>query len=108
MADTSIFAEVLLPQGGYLKIGKVLRQAIDENGKLIGIHNNNTLLSTLAYSVEFQDGAVNIYGTNIIAENISSQCDSDELYTNYMEDILDHKRDGSEIPKSEKYYKTKQ
>ena len=60
---------MLLPQREYLKIGKVILQEIDETGKLIGSRNENPLLKTFLYDVEFQDGAVKKYGYNIIAEN---------------------------------------
>ena len=89
-----------------MKIGKVLFQAIYEKGKFFGNHNKNPLLNTLVYDVQFQDGTVKRYGSSTIAENILSQCDLDGLCTNAMEAILDYKRDGSAITKSEKYYKT--
>ena len=91
-----------------MNIGKTIRQAIDDNGKVIGSHNDNPLLNTLAYDVEFQDRADKRYGYNIIAEKILSQCNPDGFYTNVMEAILDHKHDGSAISKSESYYKTNQ
>ena len=48
-----MFSEDLLPKGETLKIGKVLHQSIDENGKIIVIHNENPLLNNIAYNVEF-------------------------------------------------------
>ena len=86
-----------------MKIDKSLRQTMDEHGEFIYIHNDNPILNTLAYNVEFQDGSIKRHGANIIAENISSQCNPDRFYTNVMEAILDHKRDGPAIPKSENY-----
>ena len=77
MADTLVFDKVLLPKWNDLKIGKVLCQAIDENEKWIGIHNNNPLLNTLVYDVELPDSDVKRYVANIISENILSQCDPD-------------------------------
>ena len=67
VAETLIFSKVLLPQGESLNIGKILHQEIDDTGKLIGIHNENNLLNTLAYDVDFRDGDVKRYGYNIIA-----------------------------------------
>ena len=74
-----------------MKTGKVLHQVIDENRKLIVIHNENPLLNNLAYNVEFQDSTVKRYRANIIAENILSQCNPDGFYMNVMESITDHK-----------------
>ena len=58
MAENLIFAEVLLPQGEDLMTKKVLQQAIDDNGKLIGSHNEKILMNTLAYNIELQDQEV--------------------------------------------------
>ena len=70
VADTLIFFEVLTPQRETLNIIKLLCQAIYENGKLIGINDENSLLNTMAYNVELPDDAAMRYGANIIAENI--------------------------------------
>ena len=45
---------------------------------------------------------------NIIAENLLSQVSLDGFHTNVLKAILDHKRDGTTVPMSEKYFKTKQ
>ena len=103
-----ISAEVLLPQGEVPQLSKLLRQYVDDNGKLIGNHNENALLNNLVYDVELPDGAVKNYAANIIAENMLAQCDQDGFYTNVMEVIMDHKRDGAAVPMSEKYFTTKQ
>ena len=67
MADTLIFAELMIPKGGDLDIGKVLHQAIYGNGKFIGSHNDKPLLNNIAYGVELQDGSVKRCGYSIIA-----------------------------------------
>ena len=61
-------SEVLLPQGGALNIEKLLLKEIYDNRKLIGSHNENPLINTLAYDVEFQDGVVKRGGAKTIAE----------------------------------------
>ena len=75
---------------------------------MIGNHNGNLLLNTLVYDVEFPDGAVKKYAGNIIVENVLAQCDPDGFNSNGMEVIMDHKRDGTAVPMSEKYFMTKQ
>ena len=62
-----IFYEVMIPQGNALNVEKVIRQAIDENGKFIGSHNDKPLLNNIAYGVELQDGSVKRCGYSIIA-----------------------------------------
>ena len=93
---------MLLPQGKEQKLAKVIRQAVDKNGTTIGNHTVNLLLNTLLYDVEFPDGAVRRYAANMIAENVLAQCDADGFYTNVMATVLDHKRDGTSVPMSEK------
>ena len=104
----TISAEVLLTQGETPQLANVLSQYINKNGKVIGNYKKNPLLNTLVYDVELPDGAVKNYAANIIAENMLAQCDQDGFYTNVMEVILDHKRDRTAVPMSEKYFMTKQ
>ena len=89
-------------------MAKVLRKSVDENGQVIGAHNENPLLNTLVYNVEFPDGDVKKYAAKLIAENVLSQVDPNCYYTNTMEAILDHKRDGTAVPIADKFFKTKQ
>ena len=89
-------------------MAKVLRKSVDENGKVIVAHNENTLLNTLVYDVEFPDGDVKKYAANLIAENFLSQVDPNGYYTNTMEAILDNKRDGTTVRMADKFFKTKQ
>ena len=79
-----ISADVLLPQGQVPQLSKLLRQYVDDNGKLIGNHNENALLNNLVYDVELPDGDVNKYAADIIAETLLAQCDPDWFYTNLM------------------------
>ena len=70
---------------------------------MIASHDENPLMNNFAYDMELPEGAVMRCGANTIAENILSQCEPNEFYINTMEAIMDHKRDGSAIPKYEKY-----
>ena len=57
--------------------GRVVRRARDSAGELIGKTNPNPLLDTSEYEVQFEDGAVERYHANIIAEHIYSRVDSE-------------------------------
>ena len=107
MMDTLIHSEVMLSQGEDFHMAKVISRAVDEKGRVIGNYNENPVLNTLVYNVEFPDGEIKKYAANIIAENVLSQCDVDGHYTNLMEAIIDHKRDGSAVKMCDKYIKTK-
>ena len=58
LTDLLIHAEVHLPQGEEMQCAKVLRRSKNENGEVIGTYNENPILNTLVYDVEFPDGDV--------------------------------------------------
>ena len=107
LADTLIHSEVLLPHGEDLQMAKVLRRSVNPEGRVIGNANDNPLLNTLMYDVEFPDGNIKKYAANIIAENVLVNCDSEGFYSSQMSCIVDHKCDGSAVPMEQKYIKSK-
>ena len=46
------------------------------------------------------DGAMERYNANIIAENIYSQVDKDGTTITYLSEIVDHRRDETAVPKT--------
>ena len=108
LTDVLISAEVLLPQGEEQQLAKVLRRSVDQDGKFIGQLHKNPLFNTLIYDIEFPNGDVRKYAANIIAVNLLAQVDPEGYHTNVLEEILDHKRNGTAVPMSGKYFKTKQ
>ena len=108
LTDVLISAEVLLPQGEEQRLAKVLRRSVDRYGQVIEQHHKNTLFNTLMYDIEFPNGDVRKYSDNIIAVNLLAQVNLEGFHTNVLEAILDHKRDGTAVPMSGKYFKTKQ
>ena len=48
--------EVMLPKNGQLHRGTVRKRVLSENGDPVGLANENPLLDTREYVVEFQDG----------------------------------------------------
>ena len=89
-----ISAKVMLPRGGHsFASGRVLKRARDENGELIGKENSNPLLDSSVYEVEFEDGTVERYHANIIAEHIYSQLDGDGYGRTLLDEIIDHRMD---------------
>ena len=96
-ADNYVGAEVNLPLGGTVQAGRVIRRARDESGDLTGVRNENPILDTRTYEVEFPDGQLAEYSANLIAEHMVSQCDPDGNQYLLMEAIVDHKKDGKAI-----------
>ena len=70
----------------------------------IGKRNNNPLLDTHEYLVEFPDGSIGEYTTNIIAEHLYSQVDSEGRQYLLLNEIEDHQRDASAISADDGFY----
>ena len=92
--DTMINAEVRLQQGHEFVTGKVKRHALGPSGRTIS-WSDDPIMNSMIYEVEFPDRQVKEYSTNIIAENILSQADSDGYSMQLMQVIVDYKRDDS-------------
>ena len=88
--DPYIAARAHIPQGDTKEFGVVVRRKKDANGNLIGVSNSNPLLDTSIYEVEFDSGEAQAYNTNIIAESIFSQVDSDGYTTFTLKEIVNH------------------
>jgi hypothetical protein len=96
-------AEVLLPNGGDVTRAKVIGQKRDADGLPVGLQNNNPILDTREYEVEFPDGATDIFTAIIIAESMYSQIDGDGHSFLLMSEITDHKTDGTAVSKDNGY-----
>lgn len=105
--DRFIHAEVSLPQGEKLSSAKVIGVSKDSNGDSVGLFNENPLLNTIIYDVEFPDGMVRQYAANTIAENILSQVDEDGHSHNVIEAVIDYSTDGHAVQKGNEYVVTK-
>jgi len=70
----------------------------DNDGNPVGRASDNPLLDTREYLVEFVDGSTEAYTTNLIAEAMYSQVDEEGHLQVLMEDINDHRKDGSAVP----------
>jgi hypothetical protein len=107
MTDLLINAEVLLPQGESEQMAKVLRRAVDDDGKMIGTFNNNPILNTIVYEVEFPDGTVREYAANVIAENILQQVDPNGRHSHVLDGIVGHKKDGHAVSNDDAFVVTR-
>ena len=61
---------MLLPRGEGVEHGKVIGRKRDQDSHPIGHSNANPLLNTRVYEVEFQDGHIQAYLANTMAENM--------------------------------------
>jgi hypothetical protein len=80
-----------------------LRRKRSHNGDAIGIRNPNPILNTHAYEVEFADGSLETYHTNLIAENIYSQVDDKGRSFVLLSKIVDHHKEPTAIAIEDAY-----
>ena len=107
ITDYLIHSEIHLPQGEEMRAAKVLRRSRNEDGEIVGTHNENPLMNTLVYDVEFPDGEVREYSANILAENMYAQVDADGHTHTMLDSIIDYSKDGNAVSKEDGYVITK-
>jgi hypothetical protein len=107
LSDRLIHAELTLPQGEKMMNAKVIGRHKDKNGNIIGSFNENPILNTIVYDVEFPDGAMKQYAANLIAENMYSQVDSEGHHYSLLDSIIDYGTDGNAVPLGKEYVITK-
>ena len=72
------------------------------DGKVMGAYNDNPILNTVLYEVEFPDRKVREYAANV--ENMLTQVDSNGFTLTMMKGIIDFKMGPAvAVPKDEKY-----
>ncbi len=96
-----ISAQVILPRSGEKAVGRVIKRKRDEDGHFVGKSHSNPLLDTTLYDVEFEDGLVETYAANQIAEGIFAQVDDEGREYLLIDEIVDHKRTGEALSKDD-------
>jgi Reverse transcriptase (RNA-dependent DNA polymerase) len=104
--DRMINMELALPQGDSLKLAKVIRRSVNHEGKFTGTYDENPLLNSMTYDVEFPDGEVKEYSANVIAENLLSQVDTEGSHLNIFDCILEHKSNDTALTQEDAYLVT--
>ncbi|MGH7974682.1 MAG: reverse transcriptase domain-containing protein, partial [bacterium] len=99
--DKYISAQVLLPKGDGLVSCRVLNRKRDHDGHPVGQHNSNPILDSRVYNVEFPDGNVQEYAANVVAESLYAQVDDEGNQYMIMQEIIDHKKDGTAVSKDD-------
>ena len=102
--DKYISAKVQFMQGDQLKSGVVKGRKRHLDGHFIGHYHENPILDTSIYEVEFEDGHVEAYHANQIAEAIYASVDNEGNTVYLVKEILDHSRDGSALRGDDGWY----
>ena len=102
--DTYVNMELALARGDdgpqFARVTKRLR---DAHGRPIGTANDNPILDTRLFEVEYLDGHKASLSANTIAENLFSQIDDEGNRFVLMESINDHRTNGNQIAKADSY-----
>ena len=101
--DKYLTAQVVVPLAGELTKGKVLKRKRDQNGNPTGVKNDNPILDTRQYDIQFPDGEIHTYTANVIAESLYSQVDSEGHESLYLAEIMDHKSNATAVTKDDAY-----
>ena len=88
-----------MPKGGESARAVVKARVKDADGVPLGRFNPNPLLDTRQYEVEFEDGSMDTFTANMIADNIYSQVDDEGRALEIFADIVDHRSNGHAIQK---------
>ena len=102
-----IYAHLRLPHEYTMAQAIVKRRKLDADGNTVGTYNDNPILNTAVYEMEFDDGLTKKCATNIIADNIYQQVDRERRMFTTMEGIIDHRNDDSAVNMNDKYVITK-
>ena len=68
-------SSVMLSKGNDYSIGKAIKRKRNSDGNAIGRINNNLILDTREYPVDFDDGKISELKANVIAESMYATCD---------------------------------
>ena len=103
MHNRLIYAEVTLQHDNQLIQGKVKERSLAPGSSIIRYYNNNLVLNTLAYDVEFPDREVREYIANIIVENMLTRVDSDGYITIVLDCVFDFEKDNTTYEIKDRY-----
>ena len=69
----------------------------DKQGRSIGIASENTILGTIIYEVEYQNGHTAALAANLITENLFAQVDEEGNRSVLFDEIVDVRKDGTQV-----------
>ena len=88
-------------------MARVTKRLKDSNGIPIGTADQNPLLDTRMYEVEFADGEKVSLTANYIAENLFAPVDDEGNRHVLMKEIIDYRTNGTEMKKQNAFITTR-
>ena len=81
----------------------MVKRARTDDGKAIGTAHSNPILDTRSYEIEFTDGTRDKVTANTIAENMYAQIDDQGNSFLLLDEIQDHRKDGTALTEQDAY-----
>ena len=94
----------MLPRGGTLRRGRVVRRKRDHEGKTKGRARVDPRLDTREFLVEFENGEVDELTANRIAQSITAMCDEEGRQILVFDDFVDWRRHDSALTLSDQCF----
>ena len=107
--DTYLNMELAIPQGDSLepRLARVTKRLKDANGLQIGLVNENPILDTRMYEVEYLDGERMSLAANNIAVTLLAQIDDDGNRQVLMDEIIGHRSNEHALKQQDTFIVTK-
>ena len=106
--ETYLRMDLALPiNGDHPEFAKVTKRLKDSNGLTIGTANQNPILDTRMYKVEYQDGHRAYMTANSITQHLFAQVDEEGHIQVLFYEIIDHSTDGKELKQQGEFVTTK-
>jgi len=83
------------------ELARVVKRLRDKNGLPIGTANDNPILDSRIYEVEYLNGHRAALAANTIAVNMFAQVDDEGHRTLLLEDVVNHRVNGREVKKAD-------
>ena len=87
----------MMPRGTTLSKERVTGHKLDAGGQLCGRANNNPILNTRTYLVQFDDGEVTELTANVIAAQMYAQYESDGNMYVMLDDLTGHRKSSQDF-----------
>lgn len=100
--------ELALPRdGGEVQLARVVKRLRDKDGLPISTANDNPILDSRDYEVEFQDGYKASLAANAIAENLFAQIDDEGNRHVLFQEIIDYRTTGKQVLQQDAFITTR-
>ena len=102
LQDKYVGVRVLLLRGNSYNEAVIKKRKRTADGNyLLGKEDTNPILDTRIYEVEFADGGIGEYGTNMIAESLYSSCNEEGNHYSLLQGIVSHRTTADALKISE-------